>query len=344
MDDLIIRVLGGTASPFEVERLERWREESAENEMAYQDLARVWELTAPEAVAVTRPRPSVREVLARAEAGLSADDEHREPHGGPGKTGANRLPSIQRRRVGSRGRGWWLLAASVAALSLGIPALRDSGPEVVAVYEALRESPLTVTLKDGSFVRLAPGARLQEWEGEGERRVSLDGRALFAVARDEERPFVVRGAVGRVRVLGTRFELQSDGESLRTVVLEGRVAVSNREGEVEVVAGEVALAEPGAPPTTRATDDIHRLLDWPGGTLVFQATPLHMVAEEVSRFYGRSLIVAAPRLEARRITAWFDGESFEAVTEALCQAVGAVCEEAGIAVVLGVPGGEEGRP
>jgi transmembrane sensor len=313
MDELIIRMLSGAASPFEKERLKRWREEAPENEARFRDMARVWELTGPEPP-VTVPRtPPVEVIIATARA----------------RAAPPRPLALPRR--------WWLLAASVAALSLGVQLFRPRGPEPMAVYQAAAGQTLTVNLRDGSFARLAEGARLEEWEAGPRRLVSLEGQAFFAVARDSARPFVVRTSTGQVRVLGTRFELRSDPGSLRTVVVEGRVEVSNPEGMVEVGAGEMALAQLGAPPAATTPEDIYALLDWPDGTLVFQSTPLKAVAGEVTRFFGRPLVVTGAAMEGRRITAWFQGESFDEVAEALCQAAGAVCRGEGGGVAMEAP-------
>jgi transmembrane sensor len=306
MDDLIIRMLSRAASSFEEERLKRWREEAPENEARFRDMARVWDLTGPEPPVTVPGPPSVDAII----------------------TGA---PAPRRRLLVST-RGWRLLAASVAALSLGVQLLRPRGPEPLAVHQAAAGETITVNLRDGSFARLAGGSRLEEWEEEARRVVSLEGQGFFAVARDATRPFVVRTPQGQVRVLGTRFELRSEPGSLRTVVVEGRVEVSNPEGTVEVGAGEMALARSGAPPAATIPEDIHAILDWPAGTLVFQGTPLKAVAEEVTRFFGRPLLVTGAAMEGRRITAWFQDESFDEVAVALCQAPGTVCrgEDGGV--------------
>lgn len=363
MEELIIRVLGGVASPFERERLRRWREESPEHETAFQDLAQIWELTAPEQSSWAPERPGVEPILARAADMQSfAAEAPADPQGAPTETGpdgSGRLLGLQdgkpepskKEGPGSEGhrprgmapRRWWLLAASLAAVSLGVQLFRNWGPEPVAIYEAGPDQTMTVNLRDGSFVRLAEGARLQEWDEGTTRAVSLEGQAFFAVARDETRSFHVRTPTGQIRVLGTRFELQTGTGSLRAVVVEGRVEVSNEEGRVEVEAGEMALARPGAPPSASTPTDIYDLLDWPEGTLVFQGTALRQVADEVTRFFRRPLMVGSGPLGDRRITAWFHGESFSEVAEALCQAAGAACRpnrEGGVTMeALGEEGG-----
>jgi transmembrane sensor len=182
-----------------------------------------------------------------------------------------------------------------------------------------------VSLDDGSFVRLAPGSTLQVWDRDSERRVSLTGRAFFAVARDEERPFVVQAGASQTRVLGTRFEVSDRGGDVRTVVVDGRVAVSNGQGTVEVTGGSVAWAVLDGPPTVEMPGDVYALLDWPGGILLFQGTPLAQVAGEVGRSFDRTVEVQGDRLPSLRISGSFEGVAFEEVVLALCYAAGAVC-------------------
>ncbi|NNM07456.1 MAG: hypothetical protein HKO65_20365, partial [Gemmatimonadetes bacterium] len=59
MDDLIIKALNGTASPFEEERLRRWREATLENEEYFQEMGQVWGWTAPERAVPASGPPSV---------------------------------------------------------------------------------------------------------------------------------------------------------------------------------------------------------------------------------------------------------------------------------------------
>jgi transmembrane sensor len=320
VDELITRALSGDASPFEIERLTRWREEAPENERYFQETARVWTLTAPEPVKVTSQPPNASLIAAKAD---------------PAQEGPARA------RARSRWLGWegaGLLAACAAAVAIGLRAFGPGGPVSLASYQAQPGEDLTVTLTDGSFARLAEGSRLEEWESEGVRRVSLEGRAFFAVARDESRPFIVQAGSGEVRVLGTRFEVGPDDEGgrkgVRIVVVEGRVEVSNSNGSVEVPAGSVGRMRSGELPVSEVADDVYALLHWADGVLIFHGTPLAQVAQEISRQYGRSLSVGGEELGTRRITAWFQGDPFEEIAEALCMVAEAVCRIDGSGVQM----------
>ncbi len=331
MDELIIRVLSGTASTFEEERLKRWRSESSENEAHYLETSRVWDLTAPEEVAGPAAPP--------ADAILRIADSR------PSRIPATRSKSPLRSSTPKksirlqRKLHWGMaLAATIVAVTFGLQVVGErAGTGPLASYATGVGESRTVTLADGSFVRLAPESRLQDWSTNASRRVALSGRAFFAVAHDADRPFTVETEAGAVRVLGTRFELSQAQEDLRAVVVEGRVAVSNDHGVVEVTRGSVATVIRGAAPSSEISDDVYSLLDWPGGVLVFQGTPLGQAAEEVSRHFGRSLVVSGERLEARRISAWFDGETFDEIAESLCVVAGAECtlSDSGVAMRLG---------
>jgi transmembrane sensor len=326
VDDLIIQELAGKASPFEEERLKRWRDASPSNEAYYQEMAAVWELTGPEPMAMPFGPPPVEEIMASAQGAQVRNIRS----GGKGWTG-RAVPWAR----------WGLLAASVAAVGLGVQLFGPSDPDPVMVHRAGGEENPTVTLLDGSFARLAPGSVLREWDGEGLREVSLEGRAFFAVARDESRPFVVRLGTGSIRVLGTRFQVTSEGEAVETVVVDGLVEVSNDHGSVEVPSGTTARMTEGTVPRIQKVADLYSLLDWPEGTLIFQGTPLSQVAAEISRHFDRQLRVDSPELSQRRVTAWFQGEPFEAVVESVCLVTEALCRpsEGGFAMEMGGTGG-----
>ncbi len=326
MDNLIIRVLNGEASPFEVERLSRWRDEAPENEAVFQEMSMVWELTTPEPRTPPGPPPSVAEIQRAAEVldpelqtVFDLEPTQNAPPSSP-------RPDARVRQPRTPWRSWGLMAASVAALALGIRAFGFGGPEPLAEYSTVAGEIQTLTLSDGTFVRLAGGSRLQVWDESVQRNVSLQGKAFFAVTRDESRPFTVQTDHGDVRVLGTRFEVGEWGGGVRAVVVEGLVSLTNEAGSAQVPAGKMARMADGSEPIVEEPQDIWSLLDWPEGMLVFQETPLRTVAAEVALQFSRPVEVFGPELGGKRITAWFHLETFEEVTEALCAVVGATCE------------------
>lgn len=100
----------------------------------------------------------------------------------------------------------------------------------------------------------------------------------------------------------------------------------------------------GVAPVAEEAPDLWSLLDWPDGILVFQETPLVEVAAEVSRHFQQPLRVADPELGSRRITAWFQWESFTDVSDAICAVVGAPCQETELGVTMGTQAEVGGTP
>lgn len=86
-----------------------------------------------------------------------------------------------------------------------------------------------VSLPDGTQVRMGPNSRLsypQSFDGKT-REVELTGQAFFNVAKDKEKPFIVRTENMNVTALGTAFEVfnYEYENRLETILLEGKVKV-----------------------------------------------------------------------------------------------------------------------
>lgn len=87
----------------------------------------------------------------------------------------------------------------------------------------------TVTLPDGTVVNMGPKSKLTyptEFKG-NTREIYLDGQAFFTVAKNPERPFIVKTDNMEVQALGTAFELFSydSEEDKEVILLNGKVRV-----------------------------------------------------------------------------------------------------------------------
>ena len=316
MDDIIIGVLTGKAEPIEERRLANWRSESSQNEQHFREVSAIWDWTesaAPANDAESLPAPpAFQTIVSRGDA----------------------LGRQEVRRHFARGLGRkeirpWAAAAVIAAVSLGvwIGRMGPAAEEVIGTeHAAVGAEAATVALADGSFVRLAPGSRVRFAERGGLREAWLSGRGFFAVESNAERPFLVHTDLGEVRVLGTRFEMASGVAEWRLIVVEGRVAVTATSGRAaEVSSGQVARLGTNGDFSIETVANVYDLLDWPGGVLLFQGTPLPQVVEEVSAHFGVN-IELDPALSVRTVTARFGDESLDDVVESICLLVQAECE------------------
>ena len=317
MDDIIIRVLAGKAEPIEERHVANWRAESDQNEQHFREVSAIWEWTGTAASAndagSTPASPTPETIISQGEALERQDVRRRFARG-----------------LGRKEIRPWAAAAVIAAVSLGMwigrlgpPAEQVAGTE----YVAGSAEAMTVALADGSFVRLAPGSRVNFAQRDGLREAWLTGRGFFAAESDAERPFLVHTDLGEARVLGTRFEMASGATELRLVVVEGLVAVTATNGGfAEVSNGQVARLGSNGDFSVETAANVYDLLEWPGGILLFQSTPFPQVAEEVSAHFGVAIRLDDPALATRTVTAWFGDEALYEVVEAICLLVQADCE------------------
>jgi len=320
-DEAIVRVLSGRAGAWETDMVRRWRRRAPENEEYFQATLRAWEATAP--------APRARGVDPSVVGAILDEAERRSRDPAQGRSASGRLGATPLYR-------WLALAAALAAVALGLRTIvPSSGSSLVGVWAADGPGVATVTLPDGSLARIAPGGRLEQLASRATRHFRVAGKAFFAVAHDAAHPFVVEAGSARVRVLGTRFEIAREEGGTRAVVLDGTVTLSNAEGSITITEGGAAYAPNRAPPTALPTDDAQEFLDWPGGVLVFQATPLSRVAEDVARRFGRAVIIQEAGIGSRTLTGWFGPETFEEVIESVCEATGITCAVSDSTATLG---------
>ncbi len=323
MDEVIVKRLQGEATDIEIRQLDRWRAESSENEQAYSTFISLWNETCEPKTPTLRPAPTLEEIVREGDA----------------RRARSQARAARRAVLRSPWAGYGLTAAAVAVViffTLRSDAERGSSTHGLVPVES-SSSPgdiMTLGLSDGSVVRMMPETRVEFPATEDRREVVLEGRAFFAVAAGPI-PFVIRTRMGEVTVHGTRFEVLTNGDELRLVVVEGRVRLEGESGFAEVGPGQVAYLVLGSSPRVVDHSDVWSVLEWADGLLVYEATPLSMVAEELGRYFGRDVTIVDEALGRLRITAWFEDESLEEVISAVCLVAGVTCELSEAEVTIG---------
>lgn len=149
----------------------------------------------------------------------------------------------------------------------------------------------TLHLADGSRLELAPRTRV-DIALEGDRRVVhlYAGELFVQVAPDAQRPFEVLAGTGRMRALGTGFDVRREGEQVRMVVTEHsvRVTLEDDPQTVDVDAGQAVQFDPHGLEAAQ-TVDVASATAWRRNRLVFNQQPLGEVLEQIGR-YHRGLI------------------------------------------------------
>lgn len=208
-----------------------------------------------------------------------------------------------------RRRNWSRqLAAAAAAvlLVLASASLWLEWPSPSNVYRTATGKQLTVTLADGSVAHLNTDTKLTVNYGAMSRNIMLaHGEALFNVAHDKARPFIVYSAGGAIRAVGTSFNVRNHHGEVSVTVLEGTIEVVKAKpaqaGNLRpvstperVTAGQMVNYAPAAlGPVKKASPlEIRRTDAWQKGKLVFDGMRLDAIVEEINSYMpGRVVIM-----------------------------------------------------
>ena len=197
----------------------------------------------------------------------------------------------------------------------------------------------TVTLSDGSLVELNARSAIKVKFSESQRVVDLlEGQALFRVARNPARPFVVRSGDTSVKAVGTQFDVYRKSSGTLVTVLEGRVAISEpahpRPGGAGTAVEEPVLLKAGeqAVVTSQAivsskNANLAAATAWTEGLLMFDAAPLSEVVEEFNRHNIRPLVLEDARLRNLRISGIFPATGAERIVQFLRERFGVAVRE-----------------
>jgi transmembrane sensor len=210
------------------------------------------------------------------------------------------LARAAKRQAGRRafGRGAVVGAGVLlaACLVIGAVSLNNAAGRR---YESGVGERKTVQLDDGSAVVLNTNSRIAVHLTKDRRLVTLvRGQALFDVAHDKGRPFVVTAGSTSITALGTRFEVYRQADGVQVTLAEGKVAVRDgrrAEKSWTLRPGQKILV--GSTGSSPARTDVGAETSWTTGQIVFHNAPLTAAVEEVNRYSARKVVLAdgAPR-------------------------------------------------
>ena len=131
------------------------------------------------------------------------------------------LVASPERRAGSRLRPLAIAAALLITIGASTWFYFQRGTYSTAIGEQR-----SLRLDDGSTIDLNSQSKVRVRFSEHRRAIELlEGQALFRVAKDKSRPFVVATDNTHVRAVGTEFDVYRKTSGTVVTVLEGRVAV-----------------------------------------------------------------------------------------------------------------------
>ncbi|RFM32611.1 FecR family protein [Chitinophaga silvisoli] len=162
----------------------------------------------------------------------------------------------------------------------------------------------TITLPDGSTIRLQPGTILEYDPSFLQRRVSLtQGEAYFSISPDEKRTFIVQLPRSTVTVLGTSFNVNVSGTTEEVVVEYGKVRLTTHTDTLILTKGLAAQVSGAG-----------KLLQ---PRLSFTNEEAGTVATALSEYYQVNITLPDSTFRKKKITANFQNMSASEVQQVL---------------------------
>ena len=195
-----------------------------------------------------------------------------------------------------------VLAAASATAPSTRAATTAKAPAAPVEYASAVGKRRTVELSDGSTITLNTNSEVAVNFTEGARLIHLvRGQALFDVAHNPQKPFMVFAAGRRVTALGTVFEVRAEPRRMQVVLARGSVVIdgasqlensANAKGSAPALLtpGQAFIAEGGRQRVVSI--DVKRELLWRSGFVEFDDESLAHAVAEINRYTTRPIVLS----------------------------------------------------
>jgi transmembrane sensor len=208
------------------------------------------------------------------------------------------LPLRQAARGQWRAGGW--LGALIVVLACGLAIVDFRREAANLVFRTTIGEFRRLPLEDGTLLQLNTDTQVRIAYSQTQRLIRLArGEAIFTVAPDARRPFIVQADGVETRAVGTEFAVRlRSAQAVDVLVTEGHVVVGSP--RVTLSAGHVASIRDGRV-STRSVQNVADKLSWSRGLLVFEGDTLGEAVAEFNRYNRIHLSVADAELAQQRI-------------------------------------------
>lgn len=176
------------------------------------------------------------------------------------------------------------------------------------LYQTPKGAQKDIALADGTQVELNTDTTLRVEYSRRGRTVRLEsGEAMFTVNHDDKRPFDVIAGAGRIRDIGTSFNVYKHPDAAVSVIVrEGAVSVTtDRTGPTELIQGDRLSYTAQGVMSARDRIDPAAAGAWREGKIVFARTPLEDAMAQMARYHEIEFAFASPELRQLKLSGTF---------------------------------------
>lgn len=210
---------------------------------------------------------------------------------------------------------------SLGSLALYFKHLPVTLPEITSTVIAENGQISKVELPDGSVAWLNSGSKMtySNYFSAENRNVTLEGEAFFDVKKNEELPLIVDCGSMKVKVLGTRFNVNSytPENSVETILENGNVELLTSKSSqtfYKMKPGE--RVNVNTRENTYAAEMVNtaRYTSWKDGILNIYNLPITEVAERLEKRYNQKFLLT-PEVKNLRYTFSIEHEKLEDILQ-----------------------------
>lgn len=224
------------------------------------------------------------------------------------------------------------IAASVAAFIIAVFVFRNGLLNLIAPHRltAMTSSEGKIRkhiLSDGSIIWLKGNSKLvfPVTFGDGDRVVTLEGEALFEVAKDAAHPFKIHCGSLTTLVLGTSFNIRSTGKETQVTVLTGKISLSApQSGRVVLYPNQQAIYSEPAAAIAKQEQHNASVRELTKGTeydMSFNDAGMKEVIQRIERKFEIDIQEEDTTITGNLFTADLTDQSLKNTMEMICQAL-----------------------
>ena len=312
-ETLLIRKLSGeTLSDKEQADLNAWLASDEQNSSYANELSWIWNQTESNAVEV-----DVNKAFSKVQAKIPAQDNVIPITSAPKKSSQTKVIKLLVQ-----------LAVAASIIAAVVWFLPSSSHQADWQQVASTNTIQTFKLNDGSNIRLDKNTTLSVDKSFGKdfRAVKLTGKAFFDIQRNEEKPFIIYSNDAIVKVLGTSFSVEQEGNDKVVVkVKSGVVQVFNNQQNVNEPAKFIQLTKGETGYWTSASNEVikesstvkEEVFDWAEQRIKFNDENIESVVTRLENIYSTKISFENEGMKYCRITYSVKRSSIEETLETL---------------------------
>lgn len=207
------------------------------------------------------------------------------------------------------------------------------------MYASSENEQRQVELSDGSEAQLDINSAINVRMTSDYRNVELvQGRAIFDVKTDRDRPFSVLVGSSRVTAVGTRFQVHRSNHSVVVTLEEGSVDVFSTAYEgltkKRLKPGQQLSLSGDSKSWKKREVELDLVTSWSRGRHVFRATPMNEAIAEVNRYATIKVRLGEPSLNDIKVSGSFILGDSHIVASAFVAALPVRMVDAGSEIIL----------